>query len=1158
MKKQLWNKVTSVALSLAMAVTMLPTTPVGAATDVSTKTNVLSWVGEIAYDKDTGNTKATTTSVSVGLTVDATTSAWRTAITADTSNMKSPKVQINRTKEVSWDTCNFCFMDANWTVLAGSKGGEAVPDTSLEMDMPVAEEATVYAYVLDETITSIYVWDDAEAEEAAESARVAGTAFLNVFNTDWGTPAGKFVDADILGNGTYTVSFEADEAFNMGDFSALDIVEGESVLGRQAVVTVDEIKINGEAVELAADSYTCSADGAGVTTRVNISNPWNTPDFVTVADDGYVDNRVANEELQATAGATLLSDDDKKDIKSIEVKFTVSGADDSGIAFLNVFNTSWGAPAGKAKKAKVAGNGTYTVSLDADEAFDMGDFSALDIVNGELLFGREYVVTVDEIKINGEAVELAADSYTCSADGAAVTTRVNISNPWNTPDFVTVATDGYVDNRVANEELQATAGATLLSADDKKDIKSIEVTFTISGLDDSGVAHLNINKGDWSAYSATYQDARITRNGSYKVSMVADEAIDMGQFNALDIKNGEVLFGNTYTVTIDSIIINGKKVELEGNSYTCSADGAGVTTRVNLYNEWNNPNFEADEEGFCDNRVAKAELQENATARILNADDLVGVKSIEVAFTVENAKFEGAKYLVTVETTDGGNASASVNAAEEGEEVTLSAVPFSGYEFKEWVSDQVEVVDNKFTMPAKNVTVKAVFAEKQDEEVKPGDDSELKETAFEPVKITASSDYVIKSTDYPKNPVKLDLDVQFSDKFWNDWCPCYFKVNYDGKVKYYLLAGDQVTWNVTVGLVSDAEDSDAYIIPVSGSWSEAKGEICVDNYEIIKLPAVDTYYVKDGDGKQVYDDNNNPVLTDDAFKYSLTIKEIAGCDDWSVEVFCPAWAADNTQTKDDIDGTTKDLMKELTDEYDEDGNKTGNMVPIITDEADAYVFILSGKVTTSSKAVEKVEEPDVAGPAKGKKLSDKKYKYVVVTPGKTDGSLDGTVQVIGLKKKSLKTIKIASSVKIGGVKYNVVSIKKNAFKKNKKVTSVKIGKNVVTIGANAFAKMKKLKKVAINSTKLTTIGNGAFSGDKKLTSVVIKSMKLKKIGKKAFYGDKKLKTVKISSRILKTVGKKAFAKTKKKATFKVPSLKIADYKKKIKKAGAKKAKVKAL
>lgn len=75
------------------------------------------------------------------------------------------------------------------------------------------------------------------------------------------------------------------------------------------------------------------------------------------------------------------------------------------------------------------------------------------------------------------------------------------------------------------------------------------------------------------------------------------------------------------------------------------------------------------------------------------------------------AQWEANTYTVTVENDGNGTASADPASAKMGEEVRLTPMPNSGYHFKKWevVSGDVEIEDNKFTMPAAHVTVKAIF-----------------------------------------------------------------------------------------------------------------------------------------------------------------------------------------------------------------------------------------------------------------------------------------------------------------------------------------------------------------------------------------------------------------------------------------------------------------
>lgn len=75
------------------------------------------------------------------------------------------------------------------------------------------------------------------------------------------------------------------------------------------------------------------------------------------------------------------------------------------------------------------------------------------------------------------------------------------------------------------------------------------------------------------------------------------------------------------------------------------------------------------------------------------------------------AQWKANTYTVTVKDDGNGTASADPASAKMGAEVSLTAMPKSGYHFKRWevVPDKVEIENNKFTMPADDVTVKAIF-----------------------------------------------------------------------------------------------------------------------------------------------------------------------------------------------------------------------------------------------------------------------------------------------------------------------------------------------------------------------------------------------------------------------------------------------------------------
>lgn len=163
----------------------------------------------------------------------------------------------------------------------------------------------------------------------------------------------------------------------------------------------------------------------------------------------------------------------------------------------------------------------------------------------------------------------------------------------------------------------------------------------------------------------------------------------------------------------------------------------------------------------------------------------------------------------------------------------------------------------------------------------------------------------------------------------------------------------------------------------------------------------------------------------------------------------------------------------------------------------------------------KKEEPKV-DPAKddatkelevGETVTVGKFEYTVKV--KADGKNPGEVELSKAAKKNVKTLTVPTKVEVNGAEYKVTSIKAGAFKNNKKLKKVTIGKSIVKIGAKAFYGCNNLKKV------------------------VIKSKVLKKVGKKAFY-----------------------RKKGKKITFTVPKKKKKAYKKLIKKAKTNKYKVK--
>lgn len=153
----------------------------------------------------------------------------------------------------------------------------------------------------------------------------------------------------------------------------------------------------------------------------------------------------------------------------------------------------------------------------------------------------------------------------------------------------------------------------------------------------------------------------------------------------------------------------------------------------------------------------------------------------------------------------------------------------------------------------------------------------------------------------------------------------------------------------------------------------------------------------------------------------------------------------------------------------------------------------------------------------------------------------------GNKKKAV--VNIPATVTIGNVKCKVASIANNAFKNNKKLKKVVIGKNVSVIGSNAFRGCTKLSSVTLGAG-VVTIKAGAFCNCTALKQLTIPA-KVTTIGKQALYGCKKLTRIVIKTQKLtaKSIGKNAFGKLYAKVTVKVPKNKQKEYKKILKGKG---------
>ena len=164
----------------------------------------------------------------------------------------------------------------------------------------------------------------------------------------------------------------------------------------------------------------------------------------------------------------------------------------------------------------------------------------------------------------------------------------------------------------------------------------------------------------------------------------------------------------------------------------------------------------------------------------------------------------------------------------------------------------------------------------------------------------------------------------------------------------------------------------------------------------------------------------------------------------------------------------------------------------VSNNANATQAQVDGATAALTKAINGlVSKPAV--PAVNSRHTVGKLVYKVLKSHEKNG----TVQVIGMSKKTHTTITIPNTVTLKGyvfkvtevgnkafanstklrkvtIKDNVTKIRTKAFYNCKKLTTLKVGKGLTSIGKEAFSKCKILKKITINSSKIKTVGKNAF------------------------------------------------------------------------------------
>ena len=202
---------------------------------------------------------------------------------------------------------------------------------------------------------------------------------------------------------------------------------------------------------------------------------------------------------------------------------------------------------------------------------------------------------------------------------------------------------------------------------------------------DKGSSWTNIN----SATSATYAITNTTKDmsGTQYRCVVTGSGVSV-------ISSAATLTVNaltTYTINATANPAEGGTVTVNGGETSATVtEGSEATLTATVNEGWRFA-------GWMEN----GQLVSNETTYTITAN---GNRTL-------TAEFEKV-YNVTVNSTAGGTATADKTTAAEGETVTLTATPNSGYHFAGWnvVSGTVTIQDKQFIMPANDVDIQAIFA----------------------------------------------------------------------------------------------------------------------------------------------------------------------------------------------------------------------------------------------------------------------------------------------------------------------------------------------------------------------------------------------------------------------------------------------------------------
>ena len=447
---------------------------------------------------------------------------------------------------------------------------------------------------------------------------------------------------------------------NTNDWNGV-IFEGDAgqVYGDSVTLTIDAEAPEGKTLTIRDDQTLTVGDGVTLTNKGTITNNGtiNNKGIITVEPGGKLEGEV-------TGGIVNLPSSDA-DVKSVSVDGITGSIDGTTITVTLPYGTPLPTDPTQITITLADTNATVSNLGTADN----GATWTFTVTAHDTIATQNYTIKVSIApdpaagnKKDVAAAKTAIQAQTWAVGQATANTETSVKT-WIEDQLATMAKDlnGVVCTVSMTDFTAATAGNST-----NENGANGSFTFTVS-----------LSKGDKTGdiATSTYADDMVTGiNGTITATPYQAKSY-MVSVTASPAEGGTVSGGGTYT------------------------ENASVTVTATAKNDYH----------FVKWMEGGTEVSKDTSYNFI----ITGNRTLVAVFEKDGGTTppQPTKYTVTVQNDGNGTASASLTSAEQGKKITLTTKANSGYQFKEWqvVSGNVTISNNSFTMPAENVTVKAIF-----------------------------------------------------------------------------------------------------------------------------------------------------------------------------------------------------------------------------------------------------------------------------------------------------------------------------------------------------------------------------------------------------------------------------------------------------------------